>query len=104
MKKVVVLAVFIVSLNSPKSATATEIFENWYSARAAGMGNAFSAVVDDASALLYNPAALDKISNIHITGLGLNAGTDNTNIASTATNITGNNYASIIQQYYGQAL
>src|ERR1700677_4700000 len=81
---------------------AQEIIENWYSARAAGMGNAFSAVVDDSTALMYNPAGLDKIRNLHITLLGLNVGTDNLNIENTVTNITGTNYASIIQQYYGQ--
>jgi hypothetical protein len=80
---------------------AQQIIENYYSARAAGMGNAFSAVVDDSTALMYNPAGLDKIRNLHITS-GTNVGTDTLNIATTVTNITGNNYASTIQQFYGQ--
>src|SRR5258708_4617314 len=85
-------------------AGADEIIENYYSARAVGMGNAFSAVVDDSTALMYNPAGLNKIRNLHFTLLGLNLGTDNLTIQSEVSNITGNNYASVIQQYYGQQL
>ena len=68
------------------------------------MGNAFTAVVDDATALMYNPAGLDKIRNLHFTVMGMNVGTDNLNIASIATSLNGSNYASVVQQYYGQSL
>jgi len=94
---------FLITLISLK-VSATEILETYYSARAAGMGNAFSAVVDDSTALMYNPAALDKIRNMHFTLFGMNAGIDDPNIASTVSNLSGNNYANIIQQYYGKEL
>jgi hypothetical protein len=81
-----------------------EIIENFYSTRALGMGNAYSAIVDDSTALMYNPAGLDKIRNLHFTVLGLNIGTDDLTIQSDVSNITGNNYAAIIQKYYGQQL
>jgi len=81
-----------------------EIIENFYSTRALGMGNAYSAVVDDSTALMYNPAGLNKIRNLHFTVLGLNVGTDDLTVQSDVSNITGNNYAAIIQKYYGQQL
>lgn len=98
MKLFILISLFSLNLR------AAEIFETYYSARAAGMGNAFSAVVDDSTALMYNPAGLDKIRNFHFTVMGMNVGTDTTNIASTISNLSGNNYATIVQQYYGQTL
>ncbi len=98
MKISLLIIFFSLNLN------ANQIFETYYSARAAGMGNAFSAIVDDSTALMYNPAGLDKIRNLHFTAMGLNLGVDNTNIASIVTSLNGNNYATVIQQYYGQNL
>jgi hypothetical protein len=103
-----VLKVFFCSMVSTIligfSAHGQELPENWYTARALGMGGAFSSVVDDSTALFYNPAGLDRINDIHVTLLGLNAGTDNLNLNSTYSNISGSNYANVIRQYYGQNL
>jgi hypothetical protein len=94
--------VFVLVISS--QAYSDEIIENFYSTRALGMGNAYSAVVDDSTALMYNPAGLNKIRNLHFTVLGLNVGTDDLTIQSEVSNITGNNYATIIQNYYGKQL
>jgi hypothetical protein len=43
-----------------------ELPENYVSVRAMGMGNAFTAVVDNEEALMYNPAALCRISGFNL--------------------------------------
>lgn len=40
-----------------------------YSARALGMGGAFTSIADDGSALLWNPAGLSQLKNIELTGM-----------------------------------
>jgi len=83
-------------------AVASEIYENWISARALGMGNAFSSVADDYNALFYNPAGLDKIHGLHLTLLTPQIGTDALNVAQIYNDMTGSNYATIIHNYFGQ--
>lgn len=48
-------------------ASAAELSESWSSARAMGMGNAFTAVATEGDALFYNPAALARVSGFHWT-------------------------------------
>ncbi|MCC6278052.1 MAG: hypothetical protein IT289_09075 [Oligoflexia bacterium] len=81
---------------------ATEIFENYISARAAGMGNSFTTIVDNKDALFYNPAGLSKIRGLHLTLLDLGLGTDTVSVNSSYTNLTGSNYASVIREFYGR--
>ncbi len=91
---------FIFSI--PNFSIATELFENWTSTRALGMGNAFSAVVDDQHALWYNPAALDKIHGLHLTLIDLGIGTDAQNAYQTYNDATGSNYATMIRNFFGK--
>ncbi len=83
---------------------AQEIRENYINARAAGMGNAFSAVVDDHNALFYNPAALDRVKGFHLALVGLQVGTDAIDAFTNYQNATSSNYATIIQQFYGKQI
>ncbi|CAM6001623.1 unnamed protein product [Sphagnum balticum] len=64
------------------------------------MGDAFSAVVDDASAVFYNPAALDKIRGFHVTLVGLDGGADTTNFYSIYQNLTGRRRLCLTQPAY----
>ncbi len=81
---------------------ATEIFENFMNTRALGMGNAFSAVVDDHNALWYNPAALDRIKGLHLTLLDFQVGTDAYDIYTTYQNAVGSGYSNLIRSFYGK--
>jgi hypothetical protein len=84
------------------SAFATEIYENYISVRALGMGNAFSAIVDNKDSLFYNPAGLDRIHRLSLTVMDPTIGTDAVNAYSTYQSATGNDYAKLIQNFYGQ--
>lgn len=76
----------------------------WTSVRALGMGNAATAVADQADALFYNPAMLMKTSGVHWTVMNPRAGLDNpTNLqaASSLSNSTGN-IATAVNNLYGK--
>ena len=83
-------------------AGAQEIQENWISARALGMGNAYSAVVSDYNALFYNPAALDKIHGLHLSLLTPQVGTDALTAYTTYQEISGGTLSSVINNFFGQ--
>lgn len=55
------------ALLSSSPVMAAELVESWSSARAMGMGNAFTAVARDGESLFYNPAALARVTGIHWT-------------------------------------
>ncbi len=86
-------------------AMAAEIPDTWTSARAMGMGNAFTAVAIDGDALFYNPAALARVSGFHWTlldpRLGLN-GPQALEVAKVAG--TGATVADKINELYGKAV
>lgn len=64
MKKILIISLILI-----QSALLLAVFDDYQpSARARGMGNAYTAVADDANALFYNPAGL---SNTHY---GINVG------------------------------
>ncbi len=50
-----------------RTAGAVILSEGWSSARALGMGNAYSSLVSDSDALFYNPAALKRIKGFNWT-------------------------------------
>lgn len=54
-----------------------ELPMGWTSVRALGMGNAYTAVADDADALMYNPAMLMKVKGVHWRVMNPRAGIDN---------------------------
>ncbi len=64
-KYISVSLVFCLLTTSLPAMGATTLIEGYRSARAVGMGNAYSAVVDNMDAIFYNPAALAKSSGVH---------------------------------------
>jgi hypothetical protein len=60
---------FLLNAQSGSGGEAGAFMKNGFGARAAAMGNAFSAVSDDASALFWNPAGLVDINKIEIMGM-----------------------------------
>lgn len=72
----VICALVVVCLSPLASslAVAADIPQNWISVRALGMGNAYTAVVEDGDALFYNPAALSRVEGINWTIFDLHAG------------------------------
>jgi hypothetical protein len=85
-------------------ANASEIYEDYISVRALGMGNAFSAVVDNKDALFYNPAGLDRIKGFHLVLMDPTLGSDGYTAYTTYQNAVGGGYAQLIQSFYGQEL
>ena len=53
---------------------AQELYESGKSARALGMGNAFTAVVNDRNTMFYNPAGLNRVEGYYYTILDMAAG------------------------------
>ncbi len=70
LKMLIIICLFTYNLNIE----AKEFFEYGQSIRALGMGNAYTAVVNDGDALYYNPASLGRVKGINLTLINLNAG------------------------------
>ncbi len=75
----VILAGLVVDSNSALAAKDWTIHQNYTSTRAEGMGNAFTAVADDYSALFYNPAGLARLPKVNV-DLGIQAEMDSKTI------------------------
>lgn len=75
----------------------------WASARALGMGNAYTAVVTDSDAILYNPAAAARASGIHWTIMDPHVGASpaNATLASEFGNFT-SKPAATMNKLYGK--
>ncbi|MDZ4662147.1 MAG: hypothetical protein SGJ18_11075 [Pseudomonadota bacterium] len=80
----------------------TFLVENYRSARAVGMGNAYSAVVDNLDALFYNPAALAKSSGLHWLIMDPGVGASNPEGLQQLTGLDASNYAETINNLAGQ--
>lgn len=100
----IILAMVIGALGAART-EAAEFQESWGSARAMGMGGAFTAVASEGDALLYNPAALARVSgvywNIMNPRLGVN-GPQALEIAQTAS--SGSTLADTLDGLYGKAI
>jgi hypothetical protein len=103
---IVSILVFVTAfLFQLKSSWAGEFQESWGSARAMGMGGAFTAVASEGDALLYNPAALSRVTGVYWTimnpRLGVN-GPQALEIARTAS--SGSTLADTLDTLYGKAI
>jgi hypothetical protein len=60
----------------------------WTSVRALGMGNAYTAVVDNSDAIFYNPAGMARVNGIHWTIMNPRVGLGNPANISAASGVT----------------
>lgn len=70
------------------NAWGAEFFEYGQSIRALGMGNAYTAVVDDGDSLFYNPAGLGRNQEINLRIINLNLGLNGQDAYNAAQEIT----------------
>lgn len=93
----------------------TKIYNPYSSIRAMGMGNAFTAVADDYSLIMYNPAGFSRKKNneIQVSLLGAGVSAKTLTIAGDidkASKTTGTDadkaqaVSDVLEQYYGQSL
>ncbi|MEQ1875015.1 MAG: hypothetical protein ABL958_00120 [Bdellovibrionia bacterium] len=78
-------ASFIFSLIFLKAASAAELYEMNTTVRALGMGNAYTAIVNDKDSLFYNPAGLAKVGGINWTIMDPRLGVDGYDVINTVT-------------------
>ena len=86
------------------AANAGELYQTWTSARALGMGNAYTAVVRNADSLFYNPAGLGRVSGINLTILDVKAAANNSAAYSKLKNLQGgssSDFADTVDSLYG---
>lgn len=78
------------------------------SVRALGMGDAFTAIANDGSALFYNPAGLAKVGDINWKVFGLKVGGSGVDALDKAQdfkdddNTSTDDYADLIEEFYGE--
>ena len=88
------LAVALLAVNEPVNAQTPRI--QGQGSAASGMGNAFTAQADDASALHYNPAGMTQLRGVHfMNGALFIGGTTNFTSSSTGQNTTGDRDGSV---------
>ncbi len=79
------------------------LHETWTSIRALGMGNAYTAIVDNADSLFYNPAGINRVSGLNWTILDFHAGLDDVTVMNTVKSFqNSSNITSAIQSEYGK--
>ena len=88
-----------------RTSDAVILSEGWTSARAMGMGNAYSAVVSNSDALFYNPAGLAKNKGLSWEIIDLHVGADGVNTYQTFQNLNSSgSYVSALHQFFGQSV
>lgn len=101
------LLILIGTLLLSSKVSAAELSESWVSVRALGMGNAYSAVVDDGDSLFYNPAGLAKASGFSWTVFDIHAGINGpetiTNLQKIV-NSTSENMSENLESLYGKPI
>lgn len=111
---IVACLLFTFNAHAAKSLS-TKIHKPYSSIRALGMGDAFTAVADDYSLIMYNPAgfARKKQNEIQITLAGAGVSSKTMTVAkdvTDASNITGTDsqkaqaISDVLEKYYGQSL
>jgi hypothetical protein len=70
------LLLILILLFMSQATWAADLGDGWTSVRALGMGNAYSAVVQDGDSLFYNPAGLARVSGFHWTLMDPHVGLD----------------------------
>ena len=93
-------------LMTVRPADAVILSEGWTSARALGMGNAYSAVVSNSDALFYNPAGLSRIKGFNWTVFDPRVGINGLDTVQRIQNIAANSsknqsVASEVSGFYG---
>ena len=89
----------------PFAVRAAELSEPWSSARAMGMGNAFTAVATEGEALFYNPAALARVTGFHWTLMDPRLGVNGPQALDVATIASGSGTtADKLNDLYGKAV
>ena len=73
---IAVFALMFAADSWAQEALSFKIHQPYQSIRALGMGNAFSAVVNDNTAIFYNPAALARLTEGHVSITGIQAQLD----------------------------
>ena len=96
------LSLFATSLAHAGSGLVREQFE---SARATGMGGAFTAIADDGNCLFYNPAALARVKGVHWTLIDMGLVVDGMDTLTRLKNfVFANDAANLLRQdleYFG---
>lgn len=116
MKALLLVSVFLLSLSSQAAQSlSTKIQSPYGSIRALGMGDAFTAVADDYSLIMYNPAgfARKKHNEIQVTLLGAGVSPDTLSVTkdiTDASNTQGTDsqkaqaVSNVLEKYYGKSL
>ncbi|MCB0393728.1 MAG: hypothetical protein KDD25_04180 [Bdellovibrionales bacterium] len=91
---------------SIQNASAEELYEAYTSARAAGMGNAYSALVRNDESLFYNPAGLAKSDTFSLTVFNANLGANGSDVVEVAKSFTssGDDFTDAIRDMYGKKI
>jgi hypothetical protein len=103
----VLMTWFLTLLFCLDSAFATELSEGWTSVRALGMGNAFTAVVEDSESLFYNPAGLARNKNVSWTLGDVRAGLNGLDTVQRVSGLTGadkTNFPAKLSDLYGHPI
>lgn len=100
---------FLLGLLSVTVATAEELVENHLSARALGMGNAYSSIVADKDALFFNPAGLAKVRGLNLTILDPYLGANGQEVYDAYQDLsdsssTSAGFASALKRLYGKKI
>lgn len=96
------LLIIILLIYAPFLCQGANLFLMTQSVRGMGMGGAYVSVVNDADALLYNPASLARISGMNWRIIDLGFGVSNLQTVQNISQIQGGDLSSILDELYGK--